>query len=168
MILSAILVCAISAKVGWRADLPALLVPAILGPALAHIDVALRRLPDPLTFSAGAATLALLTAASVTMGLDPLSHALAGMITMLLLYGGMWFIAPDQLGFGDVKLSASLGLILGWLGLRAFGVGVIAIHTLGLLVAGVLIATRRASVRDRMAFGPVMIAGTLTSVLIFA
>jgi leader peptidase (prepilin peptidase)/N-methyltransferase len=65
-----------------------------------------------------------------------------------------------------VKLSGLLGLYLGWLGLGALAAGLF----LGYLFAAVaglgLIATRRASRKSHLAFGPFLLAGALAAVLI--
>ena len=75
-------------------------------------------------------------------------------------------IYPAGLGWGDVKLSGLLGLYLGWLGLGALAAGLF----LGYLFAAVaglgLIATRRASRKSHLAFGPFLLAGALAAVLI--
>src|SRR6185312_3166583 len=69
------------------------------------------------------------------------------------------------LGFGDVKLLGVLGLFLGWLGWGVLVVGVAAGFTLGAVAALAMLASRRAGLRDHLAFGPWLIAGALVGVV---
>lgn len=156
--------------IGLRADLPAFAYLGVVGVLLAVIDIALKRLPDPLTLSSypvGAAMLGL-AAPSVRAGGTHYVHALLGMAALLLLYGVQWFIVPSQIGLGDVKLSGVLGLYLGWLGLGAWIAGVIAPFLLGGLYALALLVTGRATRKSSIPFGPFMLLGTLLSVLLYA
>ena len=71
------------------------------------------------------------------------------------------------LGFGDVRLAAVLGLLLGWYGLPYVLYGALAGHLLALLLAiGTCIHKRKLLVR--YSFGPPLIAGTLAVVLFHA
>jgi leader peptidase (prepilin peptidase) / N-methyltransferase len=71
------------------------------------------------------------------------------------------FAAPASFGFGDVKLGGVLGAYLGWFGWRYVGYGVFAGFLLGLVVAVVLLAGRRASLKSAVAFGPMLVFGSL-------
>lgn len=160
------------ALIAWRigpgAALPAFLYLGAVGVALAFIDVATRRLPDPLTLPSYAVGAALLGAAAAVTGDGGARylHALAGMGALLAFYGVQWVFMPNTIGLGDVKLAGVLGLYLGWLGLDAAVLGVLAIHLLGALYAGVLLATRRADRKAGIPFGPFMLAGTLVAILV--
>jgi leader peptidase (prepilin peptidase)/N-methyltransferase len=76
-------------------------------------------------------------------------------------YGGyfllMWLIAPG-VGYGDVRLSGLLGLVLGWLGWAQLFVGMFAGLLLGGL-GGALLTLLRIVPRGRNPFGPHMLAG---------
>ena len=74
------------------------------------------------------------------------------------------FTGMMVLGFGDVRLAALLGLLLGWYGLQYVLYGAIAGHLLALAIAiGTCIHRRRLYVR--YSFGPPLIAGALAVVL---
>lgn len=160
------------ALIAWRigpdAALPAYLYLGAVGVVLAFIDVAIRRLPDPLTLPSYAIGAALLGVAAVVTrdGGTRYLHALAGMGALAVFYAVQWFFLPDQIGLGDVKLAGVLGLYLGWLGLAGVVLGVFAIHVLGGLYAGALLAARRADRKATVPFGPFMLAGTLIAILV--
>jgi leader peptidase (prepilin peptidase)/N-methyltransferase len=157
-------------RVGLAADLPAYLYLAAVGVALAFIDIAIRRLPDPLTLPSYAIGAALLGAAApfTDDGGSRFLYALAGMGALLLFYAVQWYFLPGQIGLGDVKLAGVLGLYLGWLGLDGLLLGVFAIHVLGGLYALGLLAARRADRKATIPFGPFMLAGTLVAILVIA
>jgi Flp pilus assembly protein protease CpaA len=100
---------------GWWLPVP--LVLGWLGVPLAAVDLARRRLPDALTLAA----YPLLGAALAIAALGPPGGPLALRATVgLLVFGGahalVHRLAPGGLGAGDVKLSGSLGAVLGALG----------------------------------------------------
>ena len=168
----AVVAAATLALITWRigpdAALPAYLYLGAVGVVLAFIDVAIRRLPDPLTLPSYAVAAALLgVAATFTHdGGTRYVHALAGMGALLAFYAVQWFFLPGQIGLGDVKLAGVLGLYLGWLGLGGVLLGVFAIHLLGGLYAGALLAARRTTLNATIPFGPFMLAGTLVAILL--
>lgn len=73
----------------------------------------------------------------------------------------LWLITRGRgLGFGDVKLSVLLGVLLGYPGI------IIALYTAfltGALVGVILIMNKKAKMRSRIAFGPFLIAGTFVA-----
>jgi prepilin signal peptidase PulO-like enzyme (type II secretory pathway) len=84
----------------------------------------------------------------------------AGLLFLLLALVGSFFFGGDALGFGDVKLVAFIGLIL--------GINQTAIVTalfLGVVFAGVisllLVAARRLTMKSGIAYGPFLSAGAL-------
>lgn len=164
---------AVLAVLGWRIGLrPELLAfgyLGVVGVALAFIDAALRRLPDPLTlpsYPVGAAMLGLAALYADDGGVR-YTHALIGLGALLLLFAVQWFIAPNAIGLGDVKLSGVLGLYLGWLGSSAWVTGVLAMFVLGGAYAAGLLVTRRAARKSAIPFGPFMLAGTLAATLAY-
>jgi leader peptidase (prepilin peptidase)/N-methyltransferase len=95
-------------------------------------------------------------------------HALAGMAALFALYALQWFLVPNQVGFGDVKLAGLLGLYLGWLGLPVWIAGTCAGFVLAAVYALALLASRRATLKSTIPFGPFMLAGALAAVLAYA
>jgi leader peptidase (prepilin peptidase) / N-methyltransferase len=71
----------------------------------------------------------------------------------------------SALGLGDAKLAASLGTLLAWAGWPALIAGTAA----GFLLAAVyglgLLAARRATLRQKIPFGPFMIVGAFLALL---
>jgi len=72
------------------------------------------------------------------------------------------------MGFGDVKLAPTLGLVLGWYGWGAVVTGTFAGFALGAVWGLFLIAARRAGRRTALPFGPFMLVGALAAVLMAA
>jgi leader peptidase (prepilin peptidase)/N-methyltransferase len=161
-------VVVIAVTLGWRSDLPAFLFLGVIGTMLSFIDVALKRLPDPLTLPGAAGVAVLLALACLDVGFGHFLGALYGMAALFAFYAAQWFIAPGQIGLGDVKLALSLGLVLGWLGLQSFVLGVFAIHVLGGIWALGVIIVRRGGLKSSIPFGPFMLAGTLVALLVSA
>jgi leader peptidase (prepilin peptidase) / N-methyltransferase len=85
--------------------------------------------------------------------------ALAGFYLLLLV------ISPSGMSLGDVKLAASLGTLLGWFGWRVLIAGGFTGFLLGGLVGVALVVSGRASRKQHIPFGPVMIAGAVLAVL---
>jgi leader peptidase (prepilin peptidase) / N-methyltransferase len=77
---------------------------------LAFIDIAVRRLPDPLTAAAYAGTLTLLAVAALTSHQPgQLGRAAIGAAALACFYLALSLIRPGGMGLGDVKLAASVG-----------------------------------------------------------
>ena len=138
----------------------------VLGVALAAIDVAVHRLPDRLTLPAIPVTIALLAVAAV-IGHDPgrLLRAVLGGLAMMAVFLVLALARPGQLGGGDIKLAAPLGVALGWLGWPAVLFGAALGFLLGGLAGLVLLALRRVTLRSQLAFGPFMLCGALLGTL---
>ena len=146
------------AALGWR---------AIVAVPLAFIDVAVHRLPDTLTAPAYAGTLALLAAAALaTHHSGQLGRAVLAGAGLAFLYLIMFLASPASIGVGDVKLAASVGTALGWLGWGTVVTGTVAcFFAAGLFAAGLLVL-RRAKSGDQMAFGPFILLGALAAIAI--
>lgn len=156
-------------RLGPQPALPAFLAVAALGVPLARVDLAVHRLPDPLTRPALAlAGVLLVVAALAGAGAAPLAHGLAGAAGLFAVYLVLALVRPGALGFGDVKLAAVLGLLLGWLGGRTWFVGLTAGYVIAAGLGAFLLVTRRAGRRSLMPFGPAMLLGALLAVVVFA
>jgi leader peptidase (prepilin peptidase) / N-methyltransferase len=127
---------------GWSAALPAFVALALLATPLLLVDARDHRLPDRLVLPAAGAALALLTLAAAVRG--------------------EWVaLGRSSLGFGDVKLAGLLALYLGWLSWGHVFYGIFAGFVLGALVAVVMLASRRVSLKSHIALGPALITGAL-------
>ncbi len=152
---------------GWAA-LPAYLLFAWLAVGLVWIDADVHRLPDGLVLPAYPALLVLVVVATAGLGQwSALWRALACLAALWLLYFVMHLISPGSLGFGDVKLSGLIGLLMGWLGVGHAAVAVMA----GFLVGGAdrpRHAGRPASGADARTSrsGPSMLVGAFVALVV--
>ncbi|MBV8160789.1 MAG: prepilin peptidase, partial [Acidimicrobiia bacterium] len=96
---------------------------------------------------------------------DSLRRALIGGAAAWLFFLLLHLVQPRGMGFGDVRLSFLLGLMLGWLGLRQVFLGVFLGFALGSLVGIVLMLLRRRGRKDHIPFGPFLAAGAVLAVL---
>ena len=142
---------------------------AVIGVALALIDIEHQRLPHPLTLPSYPVVVGLLAlaAAFTTHGWQHLAGSLLGMTVLWLFYALLARLLPGQLGWGDVWLAGLLGLPLGWFGRSAFLIGALAAWLLPLPVAlHKIAARRRGQPVSAIALGPFMLAGALLAILV--
>ena len=78
----------------------------------------------------------------------------------------LFLINPNGMGFGDVKLALPLGVALGWYGWAVLCAGGFAGFLFGALYGLGLMILRRAGRKTGIPFGPFMIAGALTGLLL--
>jgi leader peptidase (prepilin peptidase) / N-methyltransferase len=135
---------------------------------LAWIDAAVQRLPDALTAPAYAGTTGLLLAAASGGHWHSMLRAVIGGLALAAAYLALSIVSRSAIGLGDAKLAASLGTMLAWAGWSVLVAGTLA----GFLLAAVyglgLLALRRASWRQRIPFGPFMIAGAFLALVVTA
>jgi leader peptidase (prepilin peptidase) / N-methyltransferase len=133
---------------------------------LACTDLAVQRLPDPLTGAAYAGTAVLLVAAAAVGGhWSALVRALLGGLALAGFYLLLMVISPSGMSLGDVKLAASLGTLLAWFSWRLLLAGGFAGLLLGGVFAAALLVSRRAGRKQPIPFGPFMIAGAVLAVV---
>jgi leader peptidase (prepilin peptidase)/N-methyltransferase len=75
------------------------------------------------------------------------------------------FIQPKGMGFGDVRLSAVLGMYLGWIDLELVLLGMLLGFLLGAVIGLGLVVTRLRSRKDAVPFGPFLAAGAVIAIL---
>ncbi len=143
---------------GWM--LAAWLYLAVVGMALTVIDWRTRRLPDVLTLPSYVVLLGLLVPSGAV------TQAIYGMLGLGAIYAVLWFVRPDALGLGDVKLAGLIGLATGALGLESWVVAAVGGHLLGALYALGLLITRRGTLKSEFPFGPFMLAAALAALLV--
>ncbi|MFE9354404.1 prepilin peptidase [Streptomyces olivaceoviridis] len=164
------LVCAaLTAATGTRPELAVWLLLAPVGVLLAAVDFRVRRLPDPLTLPLAATALALLGLAALLP--EHAGHwrtALYGALALGVGYYVLYRVNPGGMGFGDVKLAVGAGAVLGWYGWPTVLLGTFAGFLLGALYGGALVLARRAGRKTAVPFGPFLLAGALTGLLIGA
>ncbi len=142
---------------GWWLPVPALLT--VFAVPLALADLRHLRLPDVLTLPAYPLFGAAIGAAALGGGGPSLAiRAAAG----ALLFGGahaaIHHLAPTGLGAGDVKLSGSLGAVLGAAGWPALILATLAASLITLAMAAV-------SRKARVPHGPALLAAAWLCVL---
>ncbi len=153
-------------RFGGQPDVVAFGFLGVLGVALAAIDIAVQRLPDPLTLPAYPILITLLAVAAIA------SHDVAALVRALLgglALGGAYLILallrPGQLGGGDIKLAGIAGLALGWLGWPTLIAGAVLGFALSALVSLALLAARRVTLHSAISFGPFLLGGALLAML---
>jgi prepilin signal peptidase PulO-like enzyme (type II secretory pathway) len=87
-----------------------------------------------------------------------------GLLFFVLAVGGEALFKTEVLGYGDVKLAAFMGLLLGWQGPPGSAPPVVNAIFLGVLlgaVAAVGVGVWRRSMKASFAYGPYLAAGAL-------
>lgn len=139
---------------------------AASGISLTLIDIDTRRLPHSITGSTLFVCLGLLVAACL-LGADwwALGRAVVSAASLYLFYGVLRAIRPGGMGGGDVRLAASIGLMLGWLGWWPLAVGAFMAFLLGGVFGIALIVSGRARRRTAIPFGPWIVVGAWVGIV---
>lgn len=133
---------------------------------LSFIDLEHKILPNRIVLPALALEAALFGAASVAgPGLDAWLGALAGGAGGFGFFLLLAIVSPRGMGMGDVKLSALLGLALGYLGWERVFVGFFLAFVAGALFGIGLMLVRRAGRKSQVPFGPWLALGAVVAVL---
>ena len=150
--------------------LPAWIIVCGVGTWLAYIDWHTHVLPTWIVVPLFAVTafVVLLEAWLVADG-SIFVRALAGSALAFGSFWCFWWVAerwrPGSVGFGDVRFSAPLGLVLGSVSWWAVPIGLY----LGFVIGAVLAASLKARGHaDGHAFGPAMLAGAIVGALLVA
>lgn len=166
----AALICAgIGALVGGVVGLEwslLFLVPLVpVAVALALIDWRTRLLPTRIIAPTYLVLVPLVVVAGLASG-DPglLVRAAIGWAAMGGIYVLLWLVHPAGMGYGDVRLSGILGIVLGYLGLGQLVLGGWSAFLLGGLGGVVLVALKIVD-RKHNPFGPWMLIGALVGIV---
>lgn len=155
--------------IAWRCapwTVPAYAAAAAGLLALSVIDLEHRRLPDRVLGPSAALTVAALGAEALARrDAAPLLSAVVGAAIGLAAIGAIHVAKPDGMGFGDVKLAALCGLILGRQGAGFVGVGLFGAFVAGAVV-GVALLAGGAGRRTHLPFGP-FLGGSALAVALF-
>jgi len=145
-----------------------LVLPLIgVGIALAVIDARTRLLPTRLVLPATAVAIVLGTVVAIVQDdRDALIRAFIGLAVVRTIFWVLWWFRSSGMGFGDVRLAALLGFVLGYLGWAEVIIGVYAAFleftVPGLVLAAVL--RDKARLKARVPFGPFLLLGAVTGV----
>lgn len=143
------------------------LIMLVLLIALAVYDIKWYLLPEKLTIplTVLAAVYAVIyTLLELNLNiLEALVYVVLGVASVAGLYYVLHAVSKGRwVGFGDVVLGVSMGLILGWeLGLLA----VFIANLVGLMVALPVVVLGKMSTKSRIPFGPFLIIGLIISLL---
>ena len=128
--------------------------------ALSVIDWHTKLLPRRIVVPATLAAIVLV----VTVGLatdqrDAMVRALLAMVVARSFFWVLWFIRSAGMGFGDVRLAAPVGLVLGWLGWGVLAIGLwVGFLAFALPALAVVVARRdRRLMKKSFPFGPFMV-----------
>lgn len=134
---------------------------------LAVIDLDVHRLPNEIVYPSYLVSAVLLSAAALLSG-EPgrLLTALIASVASVAFYFVLALIYPGGMGLGDVKLAGVLGMYLGYLGIAQLIVGTAAAFFVGGLIGVVLLATGRAKRGTGIPFGPWMLIGAWTGIVV--
>jgi leader peptidase (prepilin peptidase) / N-methyltransferase len=161
----ALAVAAVRAPSPW--SLAALGWLLLCGVALVFIDIAVRRLPDPLTGAAFAGTAVFLVVAALAGGHPgQVGRDRGGGGDPFSFYLLLFVIRPSGMGLGDVKLAASIGAGLGWLGWQALIAGTFLTFVLAAAYGVALLLLHRATRTSQLPLGPFILLGTLLAIAV--
>lgn len=165
-LLTAALFAAVGARLAGSWTLPAYLVFTAGLIVLAFIDLDTMLLPNRVLYPVGACSVPLLAlGAWLDDDVDGLVRALLGGAAAFAFFLVVFLVSPRSMGFGDVRLSALLGIFLGYLGWGYVFFGLFAGFCYGAVVGLSLMAAGRHRRRQPIPFGPFLVAGALTFVL---
>lgn len=158
---------AMALRFGTSWALPAYLVLVSALLALSLIDLDTFLLPNRIVYPLSVAMVGLFGLAAVLGdSTGTYVRALLGGLAAFAFFLAIHLIAPRGMGFGDVKLSFSLGVALGWLSWGSVFLGLFLGFLLGAVVGLALIATGLRTRRDHVPFGPFLAAGTVLAILV--
>lgn len=161
-----VLFAAVTARFGASWELPAYLVLTAALLAISIIDLEHFIVPDRITAPVTVSALALLgLAAAIDQNGWRYGRTLLGGLAYCAFLLTLNVLYPRGMGMGDVKLSFSLGLYLGWLGWGQVFLGGFLAFLLGALIGVGLIATGVKGRKDFVPFGPFLALGTLITIL---
>ena len=152
-------------RFGLDWSLPAFLVFLAGMLALAFTDLDHQLLPKRIVYPTLIGVAALLIGAAALTG--QWSRLGVGAACGAVAFGCFFalnFVNPNWMGFGDVRLSAVIGLALGWLGAGIALFGFFAGFLSGAIVGVGLIATKRAARNARIPFGVFLALGAFLAV----
>jgi leader peptidase (prepilin peptidase)/N-methyltransferase len=168
-VLTGALFGAVAARFDDSWTLPAYLVLAAALVALSAIDFETFLLPNRIVYPLTLVMLALLALGTAADGeFGDYGRGLLGGVVAFLVFFVLHLVSPRSMGFGDVKLSFTLGLSLGVLGWGELFLGLFLGFFYGAVIGILLIVTKLRSRGQAVPFGPFLAAGAMTAVLLGA
>lgn len=136
--------------------------------ALSVIDWHTRLLPRVIVVAATLAAIVVVTVVGLAVGeREAVVRALLAMVAARSFFWVLWGIHSAGIGFGDVRLAAPVGLVLGWVGWGPLMIGLWAGFLAFSLPALVAIVVRRdrGLLKKSFPFGPFMVIGALVGLV---
>ena len=136
------------------------LVAGLLTVLLTPVDAVYHRLPDAITLPAiPVAAVTVLATFLAVPGSGSLFTAAACGVGVWAAFAALAHFSPRSMGWGDVKLVPSLGLLTGYFGVVTTVMGVLMAFVLGALVALYGLIARRLTLTSAIPFGPFLLLG---------
>lgn len=158
----------VGAATGWEWSLLWLVPLVPIGVALSVVDWHTRLLPRLVVIPATLATLVAVVVVGLATG--ERGHLIVAVIAMVFVrsfFWLLWAIHSAGMGFGDVRLAALVGLVLGWVGpgptLVGVWTGFVVFALAGVALA--LVRRDRSLLRRSFPYGPFMIGGALVGLV---
>lgn len=157
----------VSGAIGWVPTLAAHLLLVAVTTVLIVTDLDHMRIPNRILYPGGIACLVLLAAGALAENRPGnLVRGLAAGALYWMVFLVVWLSARGQgFGFGDVRLSALLGLFLGFHSWQLLAWGLLATALLGGIPAIVLLAQGKGR-KTLLPYGPPLILGTWLAIAI--
>lgn len=134
---------------------------------LSLIDVDTKTLPRRIIYLMGAVGVGTLIPAAMIMHQPRrIWWAALGAVFCFAIVLILHLLARGALGFGDVRLAAPLGWMLGWQRLDAVMTGLFLSFMLSGVISALLLVSRKVSRRTKIPFGPFLAVGALATVLV--
>lgn len=153
--------------VGASLEILPLLILAILTMPLVLTDIAVQRLPNALTYSGILAGTASSIITSIAQGsVKPFTYSILIAIISGLAFLILNLLSRGGMGMGDVKLAAMLGTLLSPFGWSTLVAAFIFAFFLGAIIGLVLLASKKATKKTLIPFGPYMLIGAWAAVLL--
>ena len=136
--------------------------------ALSVVDWHTRLLPRVVVVPATLAAIVAVAVVGLATGeRGALVSALVGMVGLRSFFWLLWFIRSAGMGFGDVRLAALVGLVLGWEGfdvlLLGAWIGFVSFALPGLALA--IVRRDRSLLKKPFPYGPFMLGGALVGLV---
>ena len=143
-----------------------LLLPILT--TISYIDIRERRIPNRITFPSLLGFVTLLFVMAIFWEMDPyFSRAMVGAIFAFLFFFSLHAMYPSGIGMGDVKLSALVGLLLGWKSFDALMYGIAATFISSSIYSIFLVMKSRESLKSSIPFAPFMTLGYVFGIAFF-
>ena len=165
-VLTAVLWAAVGVRFYNSWALPNYLLLAAALIALSAIDLEHYILPNRIIYPVGFASVPLLAFASgLEHDWNAFGRACLGAAIAFAFFFVVHMLQPRGMGFGDVRLSAVLGLDLAWLGWGELAGGLFFGFVYGAVIGLILVVAGGRGRKQHIPFGPFLAAGTMTFVL---